>query len=90
MASKAAIGRVQAEAMQRLAAATLKLSEVLQVPHVNLATIRDRDPSYQAALRLKALADWADHLVGAIEKGQEQQRVPKRKPARKPAAKTED
>lgn len=67
MASKSAIGRGQAEALGRLAAAMQSIGALVNVPAVNLAEIHYRDPDYQNMARMQALAGWAEQVDAAFK-----------------------
>lgn len=69
MATKSAIGRLHDQALIRLTDAMQTLAGALDVAPVDVAAIRFRDPAYQAAARLEALATWAEALAAAVDAG---------------------
>jgi len=66
MATKSAIGRMMQEAQNRLDGAMQALSEALGVAPLDLSRIRDRDPAYERAAQVEALATWAEALAGNV------------------------
>jgi len=67
MATKSAIGKMAQEAQDRLAEAMQRLSDSLGIVPINVTAIRYRDPAYEAAARLAALADWAGEIADLVE-----------------------
>lgn len=67
MATKSAIGKMAQEAQDRLAEAMQRLSDSLGIAPINVAAIRYRDPAYEAAARLAAMADWAGEIADLVE-----------------------
>ena len=66
MATSSAIGKLAGDAQVRLAAAMQRLSAALGVPPLAVTELRYRDPAYEAAARLAALAEWAETLAGRV------------------------
>ncbi len=66
MATKSAIAKMKLEAINRIAQSMETIGADLTVPALDLATIRHRDPAYQEAKRLEALADWSEEVQVAI------------------------
>jgi hypothetical protein len=67
MATSSAIGKMTSDAQARLAAAMERLSAALGVPPLAVTALRYRDPAYEAAARLAALAEWAEDLAGRLD-----------------------
>ncbi len=66
MATTSAIGKMAADAQERLAAAMERLGDALGVPPLDLAGVRYRDGAYEAAARLATLAEWAAGLAERV------------------------
>jgi hypothetical protein len=54
------------DAQARLAAAMERISAALGVPSLAVTSLRYRDPAYEAAARLAALAEWAETLAERV------------------------
>lgn len=85
MATKSAIGKMAVDARNRLTAAMTALSQSVGVPPVDLETIRYRDPAYEAAAHLAALADWAEQIAAQVPAGDKPAR-----PVRKAKTESDD
>lgn len=66
MATTSAIGKLASDAQARLAAAMERISAALGVPPLAVTELRYRDPAYEAAARLAALAEWAEDLAARV------------------------